>query len=184
MREDDGRKIKKAVLKSCTHCQKEYMGKTTAKYCSIFCTLFSRIKKCENGCWEWQGYCQPGGYGRLRIENNHTVLIHRKIYELVNKVNLPIKTLVCHKCDNRKCANPDHLFIGTHKDNALDCIKKNRRPLKFGEESYNHKLTWEMVDEIRKLRKEGWTIMKLGEKFKVYHSNISRICLNKSWKRL
>lgn len=183
MREDDGRKNRKAILKQCVNCNEEFMGKTTSKYCSDICRIFSRVKKCESGCWEWQAYCEPGGYGRTKVSNEKAQLVHRFVYMQTKNVQLDVKQLVCHKCDNRKCVNPDHLFVGSHKDNMDDCINKNRRTYPTGEESTRHKLTWKMVDEIRKLRQEGWTIMKLGEKFKVYHSNISRICLNKTWKR-
>jgi hypothetical protein len=181
MKKNDGRGNRKSVLKQCVHCDKDFIGKTTAKYCSTLCRIFSRIKKCETGCWEWQAYCL-NGYGRLKIGPKETHLVHRKVFTEINKVQLDVKELVCHKCDNRKCVNPDHLFLGTHKDNFLDCIKKKRRIFATGEESANHKLNWMMVDEIRKLRQEGWTIVKLGEKYGVNHSNISNICLHKTWR--
>ncbi len=182
MRKEDGRKNRRAVLKQCIHCDKDFMAMTTAKYCSTLCRIFSRITKCETGCWEWQAYCEPGGYGRTKISNTVTELVHRVVYKQINNVELDVKTLVCHKCDNRKCVNPDHLFLGSHKDNAQDCINKKRRKFGTGEDSAHHKLNWKMVDEIRKLRQEGWTLVKLGEKYGVNHTNISNICLNKNWR--
>lgn len=147
------------------------------------CKIFSRVKKCESGCWEWQGYCQPGGYGRLKFDRQTTELVHRKVFKEVNKLELNVKELVCHKCDNPKCVNPDHLFMGSHRDNLLDCIAKNRKVYQKQENHWKAKLDWKMVDEIRKLRQEGWTLMKLGEKFSVNHTNISNICLNKTWRK-
>lgn len=182
MRDNDGRKNRKAIQKKCSHCDKEFMGKTTAKYCSVLCKIFYRVKKCENGCWEWQGYCQQGGYGRLSLDRENTELVHRKVFEEVHGLNLPVKQLVCHKCDNRKCVNPDHLFQGTHRDNLLDCAMKNRRQYKTGEDACNVKLNWKMIDEIRKLRSEGWTLMKIGEKYNVTHSTVGRACANKNWR--
>lgn len=182
MKKNDGRRNKKSVVKQCVHCSKDFTGKTTAKYCSILCRIFSRIKTIENGCWEWQAYCEPGGYGRTKIDQYNTELVHRVVFKEIYKVKLDVKQLVCHKCDNRKCVNPEHLFIGSHADNAQDCVKKNRKNSPKNENHHKAKLTWQMVDEIRKLRGEGWTIVKLGEKYAVNHSNISNICLQKTWR--
>lgn len=79
----------------------------------------------ETGCWEWQGYTNKKGYGSIRI-NGMKQRVHRAMYNLFYGA-IPNGMLVCHRCDNPKCCNPDHLFLGTYSDNLKDCWDKNRR---------------------------------------------------------
>jgi len=75
-------------------------------------------------CWEWKRSKNIYGYGTMRV-NGKTVLSHRLSYSLFNG-NIPEGLLVCHKCDNAGCINPDHLFVGTQTDNMTDCSIKGR----------------------------------------------------------
>ena len=81
----------------------------------------------EQDCWEWKAARQPNGYGKLGLWNGeqHNFLAHRLAWMLWNGDD-PGAMLVCHRCDNRGCVNPTHMFLGTHKDNNLDKIKKGR----------------------------------------------------------
>jgi len=82
-----------------------------------------------DGCWEWQAYTDKKGYGRFTFNtftNRTCINAHRAAYEMHTGKILPKNILVCHKCDNRKCCRPDHLFEGTAKDNMQDCSAKKR----------------------------------------------------------
>lgn len=115
-----------------------------------------------NECWPWIGWIQVTGYGKFSVSKQKTVLPHRFVYELVNGP-IPKGLLVCHHCDNRRCCNPSHLFLGTHKDNSQDAVKKGRIPK--GELRWNSKLTDDQVLEIRKRYRPYRGVSKLAGEF-------------------
>jgi len=78
----------------------------------------------QSDCWEWKGYINSRGYGTF-IFNQKRYNAHRVAWVLYcGKINEDM--LICHKCDNRSCCNPSHLFEGTAKDNSLDMVNKGR----------------------------------------------------------
>lgn len=91
--------------------------------------LARNIKDCGPGkCWPWQGALQYG-YGRGRATKaggRKMFMAHRAVYENVNGRIEDPELVVMHACDNRACCNPEHLSLGTKKDNALDMVAKGR----------------------------------------------------------
>jgi hypothetical protein len=85
-------------------------------------------KKGLGECWLWKGSCYKNGYGTIRRDGK-VASAHRTSYDLHHPLTSPISDIkldVCHKCDNVKCINPNHLFLGTRSDNMRDCVEKER----------------------------------------------------------
>ncbi len=104
------------------------------------------------GCWLWTGALGGGAgdgrYGHIRHEGK-TLPAHRVSYEL-HKGEVPQGICVCHKCDNPRCVNPEHLFLGTHLDNMRDMYSKGRRVAATGLRSGPGKLSDDQKADIVK----------------------------------
>lgn len=153
--------------------------------CSTRCKILNRHKVVD-GCWEWQGKLSKDGYGCFQetIKGKKTdVRSHRRSYEIF-KGDISEGLQVCHKCDNPSCCNPDHLFLGTPKENVQDCIKKGRRPNSKKRAIASGKLKEEEVIEIRKLYNEGMSQKDIQDKFKISQSQVSGILSYKFWKHV
>lgn len=82
-------------------------------------------KRGSDECWPWTAGLAPNGYGKFWL-NGKTLGAHRISY-LIHCGPIPEDKVICHKCDNKKCVNPSHLFLGSMKDNIQDCVKKKRQ---------------------------------------------------------
>jgi hypothetical protein len=133
-------------------------------------TTFQRLIDKSGDCWVWKGSVNHANYGMYKF-NGKFRLAHRLSYE-IHIGSIPSGMLVCHKCDNPSCVNPDHLFLGTQKDNINDCVAKGRNAI--GNKNWNTKLDEEKVLMIR-----GSDFSKLGSKAEMARSlGISQTALN------
>jgi len=139
--------------------------------------------KNDNNCIEWVGTLR-NGYGRLMIGSRKTgrksVSAHRLAYEL-NLGAIPEGMYVCHECDNRKCINPEHLFLGTHQDNIDDREKKGRNKPRRGVDNVNAKLNPTIVTSAKRLRAKGLTFQAIADRFNVHKTTIMSAIKGETW---
>jgi hypothetical protein len=141
-----------------------------------FDTLFwAKVKQDGDNCWLWLSSKNPKGYGHFGKKSRSA---HRLSWELT-RGPIPNKKHVLHKCDNRACVNPNHLFLGTNADNVRDRVSKGRGAR--GVVNGSAKLTEYLVKQIL-ISTEG--PRSLGRKLGVRHSTIVSIRQNRTWKHI
>lgn len=137
----------------------------------------------NSGCWLWSGAVSGCGYGVVAAKGK-TLRAHRFFYE-AHVGPIPPDLFVCHKCDTPLCVNPDHLFLGTQKDNTQDALRKGRpmgtKTPVHGERQHSAKLTEE---DVRLIRSSGWTQMVCAAYFGVGQNAISKIRRGVTWKHV
>lgn len=131
-----------------------------------------------SGCWLWINSISSNGYGHAVFRKKY-YSSHRLSYIAFNG-EFNRQLIVCHKCDNKLCVNPLHLFIGSQKDNIKDMIRKNRKhPI---ETNKAYKFTWEIIRKMRKEYESG--LFSQGDILRKYGSCRSNICFiinKKTW---
>lgn len=143
--------------------------------------FYSKFKINEdNGCWEWMATKFPNGYGCFKL-NRKSVGAHRVSYEIHNgKINKNM--VICHHCDNPSCVNPEHLFVGTQKENLLDRKLKGRSV--EGNKNGRCKLSDKDILAIKRLLAEKIDQRDIAKSYGVAQTTISAINLNKSWSHI
>lgn len=150
------------------------------KFLSLKKALEKNIEK-TNECWNWIGFIDSDGYGRVSSKYTkefHAQTQHRAAW-IVYKGEIPKGKIVRHTCNNRRCANPDHLKLGTLKENSRDMIKAKRQA--FGSKNGNAKLDENDVRFIKKMLKKGKSCPLIAELFDVHFDAISRISRGLTW---
>ena len=137
-----------------------------------------------SGCWEWIGstFQNRGGYGRFHI-GRIGYRAHRVSW-LVHHMVWPVGKLVCHKCDNPSCVNPNHLFLGTERDNILDMVRKGRKADVSGERHGMAKLSETQVREILKRVSNGEVQRRLAFEYGISPALVCCLVKGKKWRHL
>lgn len=153
-------------------------GKTI--YCRTFYKYFwDHVTRLDPAyCWVWKGGLEPKTRYGICNYNLKKEGAHRISWRL-HFGAIPKGKLVCHKCDNRPCVNPNHLFIGTIKDNHHDAMRKGRNVK--GERVGNSKLT---EAKVRQIRASNLGCIRAARFFGVSKGTILRVRSRKGWKHV
>jgi hypothetical protein len=147
------------------------------------------VQKTDN-CWEWTGGTFDGRYGQFRV-GKRKVKAHRYAWAMAGR-ELPPEKILCHKCDNERCVNPDHLFVGTYKDNSEDREAKGRgsgnRYAKRGMKGQANPASKITDAEAQSIYSEyahgGVTKTELSIKYNISLSQVVNITLKRMWKHV
>ncbi len=148
-----------------------------------------------SACWLWTGYVAVCGYGVMKCGGRPTYA-HRISYMLF-RGPIADKLQVCHTCDNPRCINPDHLFLGTGRENIQDAAAKGRirhgdsHPWRLhpelvpkGEGHGQHVLTESEVLEIRALVQAGATWAAMAARYGVGRGTIGHVVMRRTWRHI
>lgn len=130
------------------------------------------------GCWDWSGCCPKNpGYGQFRY-GMKIERAHRASWK-IHFGDIPKGMFVCHKCDNKRCSKPEHLFLGTCKQNNHDAIDKKIHPTmgKSRDENHMTKVFTKDLNKIVELYKNGETQVAIAKKYGVSQKSISKVIL-------
>lgn len=137
-----------------------------------------KVEKTD-GCWIWKAADNGNGYGAFSISRGRAKTAHRVAYEMAIGP-IPKGMSVCHHCDNRRCVNPSHLFLGTLEDNMRDMVSKDRQAK--GESNGQCVLTAMLACQARAERKRGRKLREIARDLGVSQSCVWKIVHNKTWK--
>lgn len=152
---------------------------------SVLDRIMSKVVIQDDGCWIWTG-AKSGGDGRDKYKYGYINLcgklgrVHRVLYEIKEK-KIPEGMILLHKCDRPLCVNPDHMIVGTYKDNMDDAETKGRMWHPRGESNHS-KLTEEQVIDIKK--DISSTYKSLSDSYGVHPQTIKNIKDGKKWKHI
>lgn len=132
-------------------------------------------------CWVWTAALHTSGYGWFAIGNGRSARAHRVSWELA-RGPIPPEKMVLHRCDNRRCVRPDHLFLGTSADNVADMVAKGRAHDQRGSRNGHAKLTERQVLELRRRVASGEPYARVGEEFGITRPAAFDIVTGRRWR--
>jgi hypothetical protein len=139
--------------------------------------LWANVAKRESGCWEWTGWATSKGYGVMQMGRNKRMRAHRLSWVIANGL-IADGQMVCHRCDNPRCVNPSHLFVGTAQDNNSDMAKKGRLVRSFGERNGANVISAEVA---RSIYLDGREHRRIALEFGVSKALVAAIKQRKIW---
>ncbi len=189
-----------SVLRECETCGKTFRhqpSQGTGRFCSNTCHGISKrvdpvayfwqhVTK-SDGCWMWTGELTNHGYGQMPRSFRRRGLFggeikaHRVAWLLANGP-IPDGLLALHRCDTPACVRHDHLFLGTHKDNAVDRDRKGRSNAPHGARAFGAKLNDQTVLTIRARYAAGATLEVLAREYAVSLATMARAVNGEAWK--
>ena len=166
----------------CRACGKD-MPKQRNKFCSDACSFQSKVKIEEStGCVLWVASVARDGYGsfyaRGKLIPAHRAAFRMAYGEFNESLNVP------HRCDNPRCVNPDHLFLGTQAQNVADMLRKQRHVPSRGVANGRSKLTDEIVRDMFVLRSKGQSFESIGRIYGVSRVTVSSIVKRLAWRHV
>jgi hypothetical protein len=151
---------------------------------SRFWSKIIKLSEAQGGCWDWFANQNQAGYGIFGVKGKICLATH---YSWQLHTGRPVRSdigmMVCHKCDRPSCVNPDHLFIGDAKDNAIDMVLKGRNKTFQGEAHPNATLTEQIVKEIRSLYPQK-NFTEIGVLYGLDKAHVRQIVRRISWKHV
>lgn len=161
------------------------MGKRGPQPKNLKEKLMAKLLVDSKGCWIYQGTRHTFGYGVLPLGHRGTISAHRAAWQVFCGP-IPKGLNVLHHCDVPPCFNPEHLWLGTQKDNLQDALKKGRCRNKvwYGEDHVSHKVTKAQVEEMRKLYQSDLLIShrQLAKQYKISATEVGRILRKDVWR--
>lgn len=139
----------------------------------------------DTGCHEWTGARMPSGHGQIALRGRRPVILAHRAAWLLAHGSIPPGMCVCHRCDNPRCVNVAHLFLGTQADNMADCRAKGRATLPPRMRGANHprvKLTEDGVREIRVRLARGDRLTDIATDYGVVPTTIAWIRDGEHWR--
>lgn len=180
------------ITRRCAFCN-SVLKRTNVMHCSRKCQFqhwnatvpvrfWLRVRKTKT-CWLWTGLVNEWGYGMWGVKH-WPRSAHRMSWQITHGP-IPKGLKVLHHCDNPPCVRPDHLFLGTDKDNHDDMVRKGRRREHYGSEHGMSRLTESIVISMRDLRaSQRLSYQKIADMFHVDKATAHRAIIGQSWKHL
>lgn len=168
----------------CKLCGVPFIAFTPAKQCcSETCQFWSKVPMREpDECWPWHGGINAGGYAQMSLADKS---VHASRFSwFIHYGPIPWYTDVLHHCDNRKCVNPSHLFLGDDWVNSDDKFSKGRDRFSEGEDQWRSIFTEDAIRDMRKLYDDGWTQRAIAKKHGCKAKTVWPIVHRINWKHV